>query len=158
MSTLSEQVIEALKTDFDEVYEAGFEKGQSQGGGSGEVGGITQYVKTYATPQLNNLFTIVNPLGGLAKKVSITCPQGSPTESTAGMIQKYSMDTSVGLGAMHYIHATNGSIACSGSRQESTANTNARFAILEGKIEAKSYASSNGMWDVNCEYEIEIWQ
>ena len=32
MSTLSEQVIEALKTDFDEVYESGFEKGKSQGG------------------------------------------------------------------------------------------------------------------------------
>ena len=130
----------------------------AEGGGSGNIGGLSQYVKIYAIPQINNLFTITNPLGGLAKKVSIRCPQGSATETKAGMIQKYSMDTSVGLGAMYYIHATNGSIACSGARQEATANANARFCISEGKIEAKSYASSNGMWDTDCEYEIEIWQ
>lgn len=128
------------------------------GGGGGEVGGLSQYVKFTATPQAVNLFTITNPLGGLAKKVSIACPAGSAPETTNGFIQKYTMDAIVRIGAMYYLHATNGSVACTGARQEVSATANARFAISEGQIVARSYASSNGMWDTTCEYEIEIWQ
>lgn len=147
--------LSTLETAITELEE---ELGRKASGGGGDVGGLTQHARVYATPEIGGLFTITNPLGGLARKITITCPDGSPTLTASGMIQKCTMDADVGLGSLYYIHATNGAISCTGTRQEATANANARFAISEGLINAKSYASSNGTWDTTCEYVIDIWQ
>lgn len=127
-------------------------------GGGGEVGGLTQYVKFTATPTSNVTFTITNPLGGLAKKISIRCPEGSTTESAQGLVQLYTMDTTVGLGCMKLINASTGNITIYGSRQTDAASANSQFAITEGEVKARAYNATTATWDTTCAYEIEIWQ
>lgn len=123
------------------------------------VGGLTQYVKFTATPELATTFTITNPLGGAAKKVSVSCPAGSTTETELGFIQKYTMDASTGIGGMRYYHATNGNLTHSGAYQvDEVPAANSRFYLGDGQVVARGYSASNGIWDTECAYEVEIWQ
>lgn len=132
-------------------------QGKTAGGG-GEVGGLTQYAKFTAKPTSNVIFTITNPLGGLAKKVSIRSPEDSATETASGKIQRYTMDTTVGLGGMKLINASTGNITMYGVRQVTKASSNSQFAIDDGTITARAYNATTATWDVDCDYEIEIWQ
>jgi hypothetical protein len=162
----AEEIATCLDNAFEKVgqdgYESGYNKGYEDGvaeggGGTGDVGGLTQHTKIYITPDNKNQFDLTNPLGGFAKKVSITCPPNCATETTKGMIQKYILDTDSGIGAMYYLHATNGNLVCSGALQAETP-ANAKYVVSDGEIIMRSYGSTNGMWDADCEYEIEIWQ
>ena len=133
-------------------------EGKAAGGG-GEVGGLTQYVKTAATPTSAAIFTITNPLGGLAKKVSIKCPEGSATETAQGVVQLYSIDTTTGIGGMKLLNASTGNVTLYGVRQQAgEATSNSRFSVADGEIIARSYNTTTAKWDTTCEYEIEIWQ
>lgn len=133
-------------------------KGKAESGTSGDVGGLSQYIKTVATPKSNVSFVIENPLGGLAKKVSIKCPEGSATETVQGKVQRYTIDTTVGLGCMKLLNASTGNITLYGVRQVDTITSNSTFAVSDGQITLRAYNQTTAIWDVSCEYEVEIWQ
>lgn len=124
----------------------------------GDVGGLTKYTAMKATPTSNVIFTFTNPLGGLAKKISVRCPDGSTTESERGLVQLYTADASVGLGCMKVLNTSTGNVSVYGVRQTAAASSNSQFAISDGKVTLRSYNATTAMWDVECEYEIEIWQ
>ncbi len=87
MSTLAEQVVEQLKTDMDNVYDAGYQKGKSEGGEN-----YLQYAKTIShisrgqltskevvvnlecATTLNNLFHTTNDENLCVEHITVNCP------------------------------------------------------------------------------------
>lgn len=154
----SNLVAENIKKNVSIFGVNGSYEGSGGGSGGGDVGGLTQYTKTYATPGSKAQLTIINPLGGLAKKISIKCADDANPWVTSGLIQKYTMDAIVGLGSMRLTNASTGNVTTYATRQVSSITSNSQFLIEDGRIVARSYNQTTAMWDTTCEYEVEIWQ
>lgn len=123
------------------------------GGGSSRVGELTAYAKVTATPASSTSFTIQNPLGGMAKKVSV---QRTTTDaSSSRRIQKYIADADLGIGVIELVD-TSGSVRYVAKMASGTPN-NGDFAIRDGEIVLYRYNSANG-WHTGSEYIVEIYQ
>ena len=119
----------------------------------GEVGGLTQYVKFTATPASSTSFVINNPLGGVAKKVSVTRTTTATTSSRK--IQQYLADLDLRMGALYAVDS-GGSARYVVTAVDSGVN-NGNFMIKDGTITLYRFNSAN-TWDTSNEYEVEIWQ
>lgn len=120
---------------------------------AGEGGGSTNYAKFTATTDSTTSFIIENPLGGIAKKVSIKAI--SPTITSSRKIHECCLDWDVKIGAVKAV-SSGGSAVYSISGTESTPN-NQQFRMTDGFITVYRYNSAN-TWDTTCEYEIELYQ
>lgn len=125
--------------------------GTMESGGGG--GSATNYAKFVAKPDSTTSFIIENPLGGIAKKVSIKAIQ--PTTTSTRKIHLCAVDWDVRIGAVKAVNSS-GSAVYSMSGTESTPN-NGQFRMTEGFITVYRYNSAN-TWDTTCEYEVEIFQ
>lgn len=110
-------------------------------------GGGVEYVKFNATPAATATFTINNPLGGIARIVSVKRIAGA----TANKIYQYLADSELGTGVMN-VNGTRYS-----SRITDGSPGNGQFAVSDGVITLKQYSAAN-TFDTSTEYEIEIWQ
>lgn len=126
-------------------------KGKAAGGGN--VGGLTQYAKITAKPGSTTSFSIVNPLGGIAKKVSIN--RTVETATSSRKCQKCLIDLELGIGISEFID-TNGRTRYPNVLTNGTPG-NSDFKISDGTIVVYRYNSAN-TWDTSTEYEVEIWQ
>lgn len=145
-AVLTEQ--EALIDELKEVLQ-----GKASGGSGGQVGGLSQYAKFIAKPATTNELDIKNPLGGIARKVSV---QRTITDVTATRkIQQYIVDTDLGIGVMKLV-ATDGG-AMYGTKPYDSGTGNGKFDVKDGVITLYRYNGSN-TWDSASEYEVEIWQ
>jgi hypothetical protein len=127
-------------------------EGKAAGGSGGAIGNLTKYTKIIATPQSTTSFTIDNPLGGIAKKVSIQRVNTEPTSSRRCL--KYLADYDLEMGVGYYTD-TGGSARYTSVRTAGTVS-NSQFKMTEGSIIIYRYNSANA-WDTS-EYEVEIWQ
>lgn len=115
-------------------------------------GGLSQYIKIKAKPDSASSFTIENPLGGIAKKVFVQAT--SELKSTV-TIRKYAADYDFGISAIQ--------LASSSEKRRYAAIMvdgtpgNQQFSISDGVIRFNRVNSANP-WDVNSEYEVEIYQ
>lgn len=116
-------------------------------------GGSSNYAKFTTTTDSATSFIIENPLGGIAKKVSIKAI--SPTTTSTRKIHLCCADWDVRIGAVKAVNSS-GSAVYSMNGTDSTPN-NGQFRITEGFITVYRYNSAN-TWDTTCEYEIEIFQ
>lgn len=116
-------------------------------------GGSNNYAKFTATTDSTTSFIIENPLGGIAKKVSIKAI--SPTTTSTRKIHLCCVDWDVKIGAIKTVNSS-GSAVYSMNGIESTPN-NGQFRMTEGFITVYRYNSAN-TWDTTCEYEIELYQ
>jgi len=122
-------------------------------GGGGEVGGLSQYVKFIATPEAKTSFTIINPLGGIAKKVNVIMTPYKLT--SARRCRKYFADYDLGIAVGEYSDTDSNVLYA--SRITTDAVGNGKFKIDDGKIILYQFNAANG-WEVTSEYEVEIWQ
>lgn len=144
-TVLTEQ--EELIAELQEVLE-----GKASDGG-GNLGGLTKYAKIIATPSTTTSFVIENPLGGIAKKVSVQ--RITNVAISSRRCQKYLADFELGIGAAQYVD-TSGTARYVVTKTEGTVN-NTYFKMTEGVITLYRYNASN-VWDNTTEYEVEIWQ
>jgi len=118
-----------------------------------ETGGANNYAKFTATTDSSISFIIENPLGGIAKKVSIKAI--SPTITSSRKIHECCLDWDVKLGAVKAYY-TSGNVTYAMVGIEGTPN-NGQFRMTESFITAYRFNSATS-WDTTCEYEIEIYQ
>lgn len=121
--------------------------------GGGNVGGLTQYAKITATPSSTMSFSIANPLGGIAKKVSIQ--RTVETATSSRKCQKCLIDLETGIGICEFLD-TSGRVRYPIVLTNGTPS-NGDFKISDGAIVVYRYNSANA-WDASNEYEVEIWQ
>lgn len=122
------------------------------GGGSGGDSTV-KYAKTTAKPASSTSFTFENPLGGIAKMVSIKAI--SPTITSSRKIHACCLDWGLNLGAVKaYYSSGNVSYAMDGTT--GTPN-NGQFRMIDGSVTVYRFNSST-TWDTTCEYEVEIYQ
>lgn len=121
--------------------------------GGGEVGGLTKYAKIIARPASTTSFVIENPLGGIAKKVSVLRITDVATSSRK--CQKYLADFELGIGIGEYVD-TSGRTRYPCVMVSGTVG-NSQFKMSDGTITLYRYNSAN-TWDNINDYEIEIWQ
>lgn len=136
----------------DDSYQRGYADGYEDGLAVG-VGDLSKYVKIIAKPASSTVFTIENPLGGVAKKVYVKRTTTAATSSRK--IHKYIADFDFEMGVLYAI-ASDGGARYTVKKVESSAN-NGEFAITDGKIVLYRYNSAN-TWDNNSEYEVEIYE
>lgn len=117
------------------------------------AGGAMNYAKIIATTDSTTSFIIENPLGGIAKKVSIKAI--SPTITSSRKIHECCVDSDVQLGAVKAV-ASSGSANYVMSGTNSTPN-NGQFRMTEDFITVYRFNSAN-TWHTACEYEVEIFQ
>lgn len=115
--------------------------------------GTSNYVKTLATPASATSFQIENPLGGIAKKVSIRRISEAVTSSRK--IRKCVVDWDIKLGALDAVY-TSGTVKYGIDGTDANPN-NGQFRMTEGLITVYRYNSAT-TWDANSEYEVEIYQ
>ena len=120
---------------------------------AGDVGGLTQYAKFVAKPTTTTYFTVENPLGGIAKKITVR--RLSDTKPSSRKIQDYIADLDTRMGVLYAV-ATSGNARYTVTMVDGSANNN-EFSIKDGTITMYRYNSAN-TWDTGSEYEIEIWQ
>lgn len=123
------------------------------GGGSGGGGDSSNYVKFYATTDSTTSFIIENPLGGIAKKVSLKAI--SPTITSSRKIHECCLDWDIKLGAVKAYYSS-GNVTYVMTGTEGTPN-NGQFRMTDGFITAYRFNSAT-TWDTSCEYEVEIYQ
>lgn len=123
-----------------------FEAGKRSGGGS------NNYAKFIASTDSSISFIIENPLGGIARKVSITAI--SPTITSSRKIQKCCLDSDVQLGAIA-ARDTSGLANYVMTGTSSTPN-NSQFRMTDGFITVYRFNSAT-TWDTTCDYEIELY-
>lgn len=122
-------------------------EGKATGGGDS-----SKYVKITARPASTSYFDITNPLGGIAKVVTVLRTTGNTTSSNK--IRKYIADSSLAIGVSESIN-TNGSTRYAVTGVGSSPN-NGQFAIMDGSIRLYRYNSAN-TWDTGNDYEVEIY-
>lgn len=128
-------------------------EGKAAGGGGGQVGEFTQYAKIVAKPESNTSFTIKNPLGGIAKYISVTM---KPYELTSKRrCRKYIANYNLGVAVGEY--SDTGSVVLYASKLTTGTAGNGDFKITEGQIILYRYNSANP-WEADSEYEVEIYQ
>lgn len=132
---------------IDELKEA--LQGKASGGGEGS----NNYAKLIATAGSTTSFTIENPLGGIAKMVSIKAI--SPTVTSSRKIHKCCLDWGTQIGAVKAYYSS-GNVAYVMEGTSGTPN-NGQFKMTDGLITVYRFNSAT-TWDTNCEYEVEIWQ
>lgn len=125
-------------------------KGKASGGV--DLGGLTKYTKLIAKPTERASFVIANPLGGIAKKVSV---QKTTPVTSSRRCQKYLADFDLGLGVGEYAD-TGSKVLYTATKTEGTVN-NGEFKMAEGTITLYRFNAAN-TWDDTAEYEVEIWQ
>lgn len=123
-------------------------------GTGGRVGEFSKYAKVIVKPTTTVYFTIRNPLGGYAKKVFVRSI--TPTDPSSRKIQNYIADWDLKMGVME-IKLTDGSMIKYVTTGVEEGISNGKFTFLDGRIDLRQYSASNN-WDVNCEYEVEIYQ
>lgn len=123
------------------------------GGGGGSLGPLSKYAKVIVMSTSSLSLTIDNPLGGLAKKVTVK--RTSETATSSRKVQKYIADANLRLGVIELLD-TSGAVRYPVRQVDSGVN-NGLFMITDGKITLYRYNSAND-WDVSDEYEVEIWQ
>jgi len=116
-------------------------------------GGSNNYAKVTASTSSTTSFTIENPLGGIAKMVSIKAI--SPTITSSRKIHACCLDWSVKLGAVKAYYSS-GNVIYTMEGTEGTPN-NGQFRLTDGIITVYRFNSAT-TWDTTCEYEVEIWQ
>lgn len=117
------------------------------------VGTLTKYAKITAKPESNTSFIIENPLGGIAKKISVIM---TPYELTSKRrCRKYVADYDLGIAVGEY--SDTDSKVLYASRLTNGTIENGNFKITEGQIVLYSYNSANA-WETNSEYVVEIYQ
>lgn len=116
-------------------------------------GGSNNYAKFTATTASTTSFVIENPLGGIAKKVSIKAI--SPTISSSRKIHLCCVDWDVKVGAVKAVNSS-GSAVYSMNGTDSTPN-NGQFRMTDGFITVYRYNTAN-TWDTTCQYEIELYK
>lgn len=117
-----------------------------------DLGGLTKYTKLIAKPTERASFVIANPLGGIAKKVSVR--KTTPVTSSR-RCQKYLADFDLGIGIGEYAD-TSSTVLYAAAKTEGTVN-NGNFKMTEGTITLYRFNAAN-TWDDTAEYEVEIWQ
>lgn len=125
---------------------------EGKAGGSG-VGGLSKYTKIIAKPETATSFVINNPLGGIAKKVFAR--RTTSSESEDAKIQTYIADRDYGLGVVEVI-STTGITRYPVTAADANPG-NSQFAITDGVIKLQRYNSARG-WDVDSDYEVEIYE
>lgn len=120
---------------------------------AGGGGDSTNYTKFTVTPDSTTSFIIENPLGGIAKKVSIKAI--SPTVTSSRKIHECCLDWDAKLGAVKAYYSS-GSVTYVMTGIEGTPN-NGNFRMTDGFITVYRFNSST-TWDTTCEYEVEIYQ
>ena len=116
-------------------------------------GGANYYAKFIATTDSTTSFIIENPLGGIAKKVSIKAM--SPTITSSRKIHACCVDWDVKVGAVK-AYASSGNATYTMTGVNGTPN-NGNFRMTEGFITVYRYNAAN-TWDTSCEYEVEVYQ
>lgn len=119
------------------------------GGGSENA----NYTKTTATPDSTTSFIIENPLGGIAKMVSIKAI--SPTITSSRKIHECCLDWNAKLGAVKAYYSS-GNVTYVMTGIDSTPN-NGNFRMTDGFITVYRFNSAT-TWDTSCAYEVEIYQ
>lgn len=126
--------------------------GTMESGGGGSVG-ANNYAKFTAKTDSTTSFVFENPLGGIAKMVSIKAI--SPTITSSRKIHECCLDWNTRLGAVKANYSS-GYVTYVMTGVEGTPN-NSNFRMTDGFITAYRFNSAT-TWDTTCEYEIEIWQ
>lgn len=134
-----------------ELQETLRNKTAGEGGGEDDA---PKYVKIFARPESTTAFTIVNPLGGIAKQVLVY--RVSTTETENRKIQKYIADRDYGIGVVELI-STSGTVRYPVTKAEDDTPGNSQFAMSNGVIKLQRHSSAN-TWDTESEYEVEIYQ
>lgn len=144
------------------LSDGGFERGYAVGYAEGYIlgqndpkplGNLSKYIKFKVKPTSTTVFNIENPLGGIAKKVSVTM---SPYVLTSKRrCRKYIADYDLGIAVGEY--SDTGSSVLYASKKTTQEIENGCFKITEGKISLYRYNSANA-WETDSEYEVEIWQ
>lgn len=116
-------------------------------------GDSNNYVKFTATTDSSTSFIIENPLGGIAKKVSIKAI--SPTITSSRKIHECCLDWDIKLGAVKAYYSS-GNVTYTMTGVNSTPN-NGNFRMTDGFITAYRFNSATS-WDTSCDYEVEIYQ
>lgn len=124
-----------------------------EAGGGGSVGKFTKYAKLIATPASTTSFVITNPLGGKAKLVFVT--RLADDKPSSRKIQQYIADLDFRMGVLYAV-ASSGSARYTVTAVDSGVN-NGNFMMTDGAITLYRYNSAN-TWDVNSEYEVEIYE
>ena len=122
-------------------------------GVGGAVGELSQYVKFLAKPESTTVFTIANPLGGIAKKVFVRRTVNTLTSSRK--IQEYIADLDFRMGVVYAV-SSSGNAKYTATAVDSNAN-NSEFMIADGVIKLYRFNSANA-WDDTNDYEVEIYQ
>lgn len=120
---------------------------------AGKADVANNYAKVTATPDSTTSFIIENPLGGIAKKVSIKAI--SPTITSSRKIHECCLDWDVKLGAVKAYYSS-GNVSYVMEGVDTTPN-NGNFRMTDGFVTAYRFNSAT-TWDTTCEYEIEIYQ
>lgn len=140
--------VEAQATLLDQAIAALQGKAAGGGGGSG-----VQYAKFTAAPTNTATFTIENPLGGLARLVSVS--KVDPITGTTRRISKYLTDAVLGIGVMETSSASD--VVRYTVKKADSSPGNSQFAVSDGQIVLKQYNSANTFVSGEM-YEIEIWK
>lgn len=127
-----------------EVFE-----GILDGGGDGTV----KYAKITAKPASTTSFTFDNPLGGIAKHVSIKAV--SPVITSSRKIHECTLDWPVGLGAVKAYYSS-GNVSYVMDATTGTPN-NGQFRMTDGSVTVYRFNSAT-TWSTDCEYEVEIYE
>lgn len=122
-------------------------------GVTGNGGGGINYTKFTAKPDSTTSFVIENPLGGIARKVSIKAV--SPTITSSRKIHECCLDWDLRLGAIKAYYSS-GAVVYVMNGTDETPN-NGEFRMTESFITLYRFNSAT-TWDTSCEYEIEIFQ
>ncbi len=138
-------------------YERGYEAGYTDGYTIGlnvpkQIGDLSKYIKFTAKPESSSSFTIKNPLGGIAKKVFL---QATSEPISTVTVRRHAADYDLGIGAIQLASLSEerryASIRVDGTP------SNQQFSISDGVIHLNRVNSAN-IWDVNSEFEVEIYQ
>lgn len=127
--------------------------GKATGGGGGSLGNLSKYAKVIAKPESATQFTIKNPLGGIAKYISVIM---TPYELTSKRrCRKYVADYNLGIAVGEY--SDTGSVVLYASNLTTGTAGNGEFKIAEGQIILYRYNAANA-WETDSEYEVEIYE
>ena len=127
--------------------------GKASGGGGGSRGNLSKYAKITAKPTSSTVFTIENPLGGIAKKVFVKAIS-EPTTSVD--IRRYIADYDLGFGAIE-LASTTTTRAYTANLVTTREPNNGEFSMTDGVIKLYRFNSAN-VWGANAEYEVEIYE
>ena len=116
-------------------------------------GADIKHAKFIAAPTSTATFTIDNPLGGLAKFVSVR--KVTPVTGSSRKIDEYLLSADLGIGVMGTSSASDA--VSYAVRKASESPGNSQFSVSDGRIILKQYSSAVGFVS-NAEYEVEIYQ